>query len=195
MAGTFYFCESFCNLKIDGIEYFDVDDLRALVKDGHEVGCHTSSHIRLTQKRNADIIADIKKNASFVNDVLGEYYISTFAYPFGDTSIRTKLLMQNLFAACRSTFCGVNKKSVDLAALRAERLYSARIDSLKLRALLRDTATQNGWLNLYTHDVAENPTQFGCTPTLLQGAIDTALQEGCEILTVKNALGAIAFRS
>ncbi|MGO9391057.1 polysaccharide deacetylase family protein [Rhodoblastus sp.] len=195
VAGTFYFCETFRDREVDGIKYYETSDLRALIDGGHEIGCHTASHIRVPRYSSAEIGKDLDENSSFLRGVLDDYKISTFAYPFGDMSVRSKLLLQKRFPACRSTNEGLNVGSVDLGALRASRLYSARTDEGALRALIKQAAATNAWLNLYTHDVDDKPNPFGCTPALLQSAIDMAQQAGCEILTVKNALGAIGFRA
>jgi hypothetical protein len=41
---------------------------------------------------------------------------------------------------------------------------------------------------LYTHDVREDPSPFGCTPALLEAAVLLALETGCQIATVKKVI-------
>ena len=193
VAGTFFFCKSFADQTVDGIRYYESADLRALVEAGHEIGCHTAGHLRVSRFANGDIIDDIEANSAFLAEQLPDYTVSTFAYPFGDINMRTKTLLQNYFVACRSIHERLNVGMADLGTLRASKLYSAMTNADKLRKLIRKAAAQNAWLILYTHDVDEIPSPCGCTPALLNIAIKMAIAEGCEILTIKDALGAIGF--
>jgi hypothetical protein len=40
-GGTFYARRRLCGATVDGIAYYDLDDLRRLVDNGHEIGSHT----------------------------------------------------------------------------------------------------------------------------------------------------------
>ncbi len=193
VAGSFYLSQCFCNRSVDGLLYFGSEDLRSLVADGHELGCHTASHISVQCSTASDLLADLERNADFIAAKLGDQIFSTFSYPFGEIDLRSKVTLQRRFAACRSSFGGVNTISADLGALRAERLYSSNMTESKLKSLVTKTVQARGWLILYTHDVSDSPTPFGCTPQLMKAALDLAIGSGCEILSVKNALGAIAF--
>jgi len=120
--------------------------------------------------------------------------MTTFTFPFGDINLGSKILLQERFAACRTTEPGLNRGSVDLGALKAQRLYSTAINSESLTRLIKAAAASNAWLIFYTHDVDEQPTMYGCTPGLFEAALETALAEHCDILPVRNALGMIGFR-
>jgi hypothetical protein len=97
-------------------------------------------------------------------------------------------------AACRTTAPAMNHGSVDLGALKAQRLYSNAINPEGVTRLIKAAAASNAWLIFYTHDVDEPPTMYGCTPGLFEAALETALAEHCDILPVRNALGMIGFR-
>ncbi|MGO8738696.1 polysaccharide deacetylase family protein [Rhodoblastus sp.] len=193
-AGSFYLCRDLAGKTVDGVEYFSIDDLETLAKAGHEIGCHTAEHIRLPAHTRDEIASSFNANKEFIESALPGYIASTFAYPFGDANVRTKLFAQSRFAGCRSTFEGINAGIVDLGAIKACRLYSGRTDLAKIKDLVARTVRARGWLNLYTHDLSDKPTAHGATPDLLRAAIQEARDQGCDILTVKNALGAIAFR-
>jgi hypothetical protein len=60
--------------------------------------------------------------------------------------------------------------------------------------LVKEAAASNAWLIFYSHDVDEQPGNYGCTPGLFEAALETALAEQCEILPARNALGMIGFR-
>ena len=44
-----------------------------------------------------------------------------------------------------------------------------------------------GWLIFATHDVTDNPSPYGCTPTFFQGVVDYAAKSGAMLLTVGEA--------
>jgi hypothetical protein len=48
-----------------------------------------------------------------------------------------------------------------------------------------------GWLVLYTHDVDDSPSAYGCTPGLLQAAVEAAVESGAELLTLDAGLARI----
>ena len=194
VAGTFYYCRSFNGRTVDEMDYYNIDDLRRLVSNGHELGCHTASHILVSRYSRADLLRDIEENAAYLRAQFGDVRMTTFAFPFGDINLGSKILLQQRFAACRTTAPAMNHGSVDLGALKAQRLYSTAINPGGVTRLIKEAAASNAWLIFYTHDVDEPPTKYGCTPGLFEAALETALAEHCDILPVRNALGMIGFR-
>jgi peptidoglycan/xylan/chitin deacetylase (PgdA/CDA1 family) len=194
VTGTFYYCRSFNGRTVDEMEYYNIDDLRRLVSNGHELGCHTASHILVSRYSRADLLRDIEENATYLREQVGDIHMTTFAFPFGDMNLGSKILLQERFAACRTTAPGLNHGSVDLGALKAHRLYANAINPEGVTRLIKGAAASNAWLIFYTHDVDERPGEYGCTPRLFEAALETALAEHCDILPVRNALGMIGFR-
>ena len=43
---------------------------------------------------------------------------------------------------------------------------------------------RKAWLILYSHDVSDSPTDWGCTPGALERLIEASLAAGCEVVTV-----------
>lgn len=195
LRGTYYLSARFQGLTEDGIDYYDRDDLVRLFDHGHEIGCHTASHIHAPDLSGARLGGDLEANAAFVRDALGDVRMTTFAFPFGDIDLRTKLFMQDRFAACRTTSPGVNRDVADLGALRAVSLYSGSTDAERVRAVAREAAAPRSWLVFYTHDVSETPSPYGCTPELLQAAVEAVVEAGFDVLPVRNALGLVRFRT
>jgi hypothetical protein len=130
----------------------------------------------------------------YLHEQFGNVRMTTFAFPFGDINLGTKILLQERFAACRAPAPGLNHGSVDLGALKAQRLYSNAINPEGVTRLIKEAAASNVWLIFYTHDVDKQPSKYGCTPGLFEAALETALAEHCAILPVRNALGMIGFR-
>lgn len=194
VTGTFFYCRSFNGRTVDELDYYNIDDLRRLISNGHELGCHTGSHILVSRYSRADLLTDIEENATYLREQLGDVRMTTFAFPFGDINLGSKILLQEHFAACRTTAPGLNHGSVDLGALKARRLYSSAINLEGVTRLIKEAAASNAWLIFYTHDVDAQPRKGGCTPGLFEAALETALAEHCDILPVRNALTMIGFR-
>jgi peptidoglycan/xylan/chitin deacetylase (PgdA/CDA1 family) len=195
LRGTYYLSARFESLSEDGIDYYDRDDLKRLFDYGHEIGCHTASHIHAPDLTAARLGKELETNAAFVHEALGDVRMTTFAFPFGDIDLRTKLFMQDRFAACRTTSPGLNRDVADLGGLRAISLYSGSSDAERIRAVAREAAAPRAWLIFYTHDVSDSPSPFGCTPELLQTAVEAVVEAGFEVLPIRNALGLIRFRA
>ena len=51
------------------------------------------------------------------------------------------------------------------------------------RAWMDRAAAVNGWVVLYTHDVRETPSDWGCTPLVLERLVTRALESGFDIVT------------
>jgi peptidoglycan/xylan/chitin deacetylase (PgdA/CDA1 family) len=194
-AGSFYASRHYCGATVDGIEYYEVDDLRRLVDNGHEIGCHPSGSARAPSFGPAELIADVEANAEFIRAQFGDLRMTTFAFPFGDIDLKTKLRMQGRFAACRSTSPGVNAGVADLGALRAEPLFSRSTDAAAVKSLIERSSRPRSWLIFFMRDVDESPGPYGCTPELFEHALDSALSMRCQVLPVRNALGCIRFRA
>jgi peptidoglycan/xylan/chitin deacetylase (PgdA/CDA1 family) len=191
VAGTYYLCRS-----LNGVStYYDLSDLRRLLDNGHEIGCHTASHLHAAQVARSRLVGDIEANARFLREKFGDVRMSTFAFPFGDMDLPSKLTLQQRFAACRSNLPGVNRGVADLGSLRAERLYSRLTDEDRVGSLIARSAQPRSWLIFYTHGVDDDPMHYGCTPALLKAAVKSALAAGCQVLPVRNALGPIRFRA
>jgi len=192
VCGTFYCVSTFCGAFAEEQTCYDLDDLRRLNENGHEIGCHTASHVRLSRSDRIQILREVDSNARFVLDTLGDVRLTTFAYPFGDLNLGAKLLLQQRFAACRTTSPGHNCGVADLGALKARALDSKTTAS-SVAKNIEDAVSANAWLIFFTHDVSDSPSAYGCTSAVLEAAISESIAAGCEILTVRNALGKIGF--
>lgn len=194
-AGTYYTNRNFCGVAADGIIYYDLNDLRRLVDNGHEIGGYAGGPAGRPWAGAAQLNADLEANDGFIRAEFGDLRMTTFAFPFGAIDLQTKLRMQKRFAACRSTAPGVNAGVADLGALRAEPLFSRSTDAAAVKRLIERSAQPRSWLIFFTRDVDEQPSASGCTPALFEHALESALAMGCQVLSVRNALGCIRFRA
>jgi hypothetical protein len=66
-------------------------------------------------------------------------------------------------------------------------LFDSVLDRRRLVEIVRETAARRGWLILYTHDVADEPTPMGVTPRLLEETLAVLAEHGVPVLTVAEA--------
>jgi peptidoglycan/xylan/chitin deacetylase (PgdA/CDA1 family) len=184
---TYYLSGSFCGKTIGDVVYYDEADLAALHARGHEAACHSFDHGSVCQKSGRDLMETLRRNAGFVKDAIGTE-MTSFAYPYGAASIRTKLLLRNRFAACRGIEPGINAGRADFAQLRAVCLQPHFLADYPVDRLIEAALRSNGWLIFIGHDVSDSPTPYGCTPAVLEDAVSRIKAAGMEILTVNAVL-------
>jgi peptidoglycan/xylan/chitin deacetylase (PgdA/CDA1 family) len=186
LVGTYYVAGAYCEQTVDELAYFTVADLQAVAAAGHEIGCHTFSHERAPKQGSATLIDDIERNAAFVEDVLGAPLATSFAYPYGDVSLRVKRLISARFAVGRGIVGGDNAGTIDLSEIRAVGLERQTWSPERVEAIIRRAARRRAWIVFFTHDVSEAPGPFGATPAMLNHALDVLQSEAVEVLPVRD---------
>jgi peptidoglycan/xylan/chitin deacetylase (PgdA/CDA1 family) len=186
---TYYAVGGFSGRTVEGVEQYDEIDLRAVHASGHEIGCHTYSHERGPGVSSDELKGDVARNAAYLEGVLGDgYRPETFAYPYGEVSPRTKALFAKAFPLSRGIRPGVNGSLSDLSQLRAVPLEARSWTAAEVERWVAAAKASNGWLVFFSHDVADAPSPYGCTPAMLEHALSCVRGSGFEILTVKDAL-------
>ncbi|HEY1426388.1 MAG TPA: polysaccharide deacetylase family protein [Caulobacteraceae bacterium] len=158
------------------------DQVRRLASAGHEIGCHTYTHLDCGQAAPCDAVDDVARNA----ETLGAWGVgrpTSFAYPFGDVAPATKRALAPRFSLMRALHHGVVAAGSDLNQAPAVGIEGPDGEALAMRWLER-AARRRAWLILCTHDVADAPSPYGCTPGALQRLVDAALANGFEAVTV-----------
>jgi peptidoglycan/xylan/chitin deacetylase (PgdA/CDA1 family) len=191
--GTYFVSGSFCGRVADGVEYFQAEDLVAAHANGHEIACHTFDHRTVSELSAPEIEASLGRNRDFVRGLLGDVIMTSFAFPHGETSIRTKRLLSRHFSACRGIFPGINGSRIDLSQLRGVELVPYILKSHSIDRMIEAAAAQRGWLIFICHDVAREHSPWGCTPQTLEEAVSKLQAAKIEMLPIKSALGRVAF--
>ncbi len=190
---TYYVSGGFVGGMQDGREQFTESDLVEIVEAGHEIGCHTFSHEAGPTIGSDSLMDDVERNAAFVQDILGDYVLSSFAYPYGEASPRTKRLFGDRFPTSRGIAKGVNKGLMDLSQLKAIGVEHWWWTPEYIEAAVDRAKRENGWLILFTHDVSDDPSPYGATPRMLEHALGAIRRAGIDILPVKHALARTVF--
>jgi peptidoglycan/xylan/chitin deacetylase (PgdA/CDA1 family) len=187
LRGTFYLCGGLSGADSPHGRLHDVEDPSRLVGAGHEVGCHTVDHRDLAVCGADGALAGCASNALALR--LSAPPVS-FAYPFGETTVAVKRALAGRFETARGIAPGVNVGAADRMHLRAVRAYGPDADAACAPWLER-AHRRGGWLILFTHDVAAQPSRWGTTPGALERVLESALQQGFIVQPVRDAARAL----
>jgi len=190
---TYYASGRFCGVSEDGIDYYDAEDRRAAYRAGHEIGAHSFAHEKAPRVASRALALDQARNTAALDEILGGARPASYAYPFGAVSPRTKALMGRSFATARGIRPGVNAGRIDLAQLLAVPIERRRWRPDDLRLLVEAARARKGWLILFTHDVCDDPSPFGCTPAMLTEAMEMLAAAAISIAPVKHAMAEAVF--
>jgi len=163
-------------------QYTTPEDIQALHAAGHEIACHTHTHIDCGRASVRDIAQELQRNHDALR-LMGLPSPRTFAYPYGDVSPGAKGLLHDRYLAARALHHGLVTTGSDLNQVPAVGIEGQCGEQTAFTWLDKAAKTRDAWLILYTHDVCENPSDWGCTPAALDRIIDQARTMGFEIVT------------
>lgn len=188
IAATYYTSVGLMGATTPTGEIFRDGDLSRLLQAGHEIGCHTFDHCDAYATRPADFARSIENNRRALTELLGPTPVRTLSYPISPPRPGNKRVCGRRFAAARAGGQSANAGPVDLNRLNAFFLEQSRDRPELARQAIAAAAAQGAWLIFATHDVAERPTRFGCTPAHFQLIVECAVASGALLLPVSRAL-------
>jgi peptidoglycan/xylan/chitin deacetylase (PgdA/CDA1 family) len=182
LRGAYYFAAGLAGRDGPMGRFATGQDARRLHDAGHEIACHTFSHLDCGQSSRATTLADIDRNAeSLAAWGVGEPV--NFAYPYGDVGGPAKTALAGRFKVLRALHHGLITSGADLNQAPAVGIEGEDGEAVA-NAWLDKAKARKAWLILYTHDVADQPSQWGCTTGALERLIDRAVAEGFDVVTV-----------
>jgi peptidoglycan/xylan/chitin deacetylase (PgdA/CDA1 family) len=193
LLATYYVSGGLCSTVFDGEQMYDATDLEPIHAEGHEIGCHTFDHRSCLRMSSAEFERTMRDNQAFVNKHLGDVRFASFAFPYGHTSASAKRIAVRRFSSARGVDQSVNVGRIDLGQLKAVGLETGKRRLEDVERYIARAAAERAWLIVYTHDVQDRPSTYGCRPEQLDRLLRTAKAAGLEILPVKAALAARAF--
>jgi peptidoglycan/xylan/chitin deacetylase (PgdA/CDA1 family) len=185
--GTYYAAIGLMNTQNHLGDLFTKQDLDCLLKDGHELGSHTLSHVSCRSVPFRVFENDLHKGRDAIRQVTG-CDPTSFAYPYGHVTLTAKKRLGAQMSSCRGICSGLNGPMVDLNLLRANSLEGDTDRFAELKSLLSESERRRSWLIFYTHDVRQNPSPYGCTPLLLEKTVFFAAERGFRISPVREVL-------
>jgi peptidoglycan/xylan/chitin deacetylase (PgdA/CDA1 family) len=190
VKATYYTAGGFCGRTVDGTEFYGEADLREIAAAGHELACHGFAHQPTPDLATDELAADAEKNRAFLAPFLGGKDPASYAFPYGRVSLRTKRFMAPRFSNVRGVHPGVNVGRVDLAQLNTVSLEVRCWDEQRIEAAIQRVLHAHGWLVFYTHDVSDNPTEYGSTPAMLDWALGRVAAARIAVLPMRDAVTA-----
>jgi len=163
-------------------------DVVEVYNRGHEIADHTYSHLSSEAVELNTYMADIERNQLALKR-LGISQSRHFAYPYGHVSPPLKKALQTRFETLRGVVTS-STATQDANLMWATRLYSDNSIGLALEKIKQAKLTPQ-WLHLFTHDVRDTPSKFGCSPGDLQIIVNAVKESGLPVMTVDKAYRSI----
>ncbi|MCL1969254.1 MAG: polysaccharide deacetylase family protein [Bacteroidetes bacterium] len=156
-----------------------IEKLKILVNDGHEIGCHGLNHVKATEENQYQYIeAEIIPALMILSDY--GFTVTSFACPFGSATPYLDSMLTNYFSFIRKAtynirdtlistypeiythkaqFCNTNAMGIDYN-------YNISMDNLE-DALIKAKQT-NTFLVLYAHVIDDSNEDYTISPQYLE---------------------------
>ncbi|MFZ4541290.1 MAG: polysaccharide deacetylase family protein [Rickettsiales bacterium] len=191
---TYFVSSQFHNQTVNGLTYYTTDHLRQVHAMGHEIGCHGASHVQLGEHGPAFARGSIQRNKAFMKELFGDHFeMTSFAYPYGDTSMRVKRAAAKEYPLLRGVNHGSNFGTVDLSQIRVVSLEARHWNEDHMKRVIDDAVRYNHWLVYLTHDVSADPTPYGSTEPMVRIPLELLQAAGIPIKTLRAAAESAIF--
>ncbi len=167
------------------------DDIKELLAQGHELGCHTFGHCHSWETSPRVFENSIINNKRALAELVPGATFRSLAYPISGPRLGTKRRVCRYFHCCRGGGQTFNLGAIDLNLLKAYFLEKSRDNPTLVKEVIDRNCRARGWLIFATHDISETPTPYGCTPSFFEDIVKYSLHSGGRILPVAEALDAI----
>lgn len=190
-AGTYYVSLGLLEKDSPSGPICSADDLKVLLRSGHELGCHTFGHCHSWNTNSGAFEGSILENRAALTGISPNTRLETLSYPIAEPRPLTKRNAGRHFLGCRAGGQTLNAGRVDLNQLSAFFLEQARGEIQPVKDLIDCNRQVRGWIIFATHDVAEKHGPYGCTPRFFEEVVNYAVKSGADILPVAKALRAL----
>lgn len=182
--GTYYTCFDLLGKPSVSGKIASLQDVKNLQSRGHEIGCHTFTHVNCSFIRARTVKESCAKNATF--SVHNDIQLINFAYPQGGMTLSSKKVIFRKYNTARTVMPGINRDVCDAQALKAVPIYQDKTPT-QISSLIQDVAVNGGWLIFFTHDVSKTPSVYGVSEDMFANAVAECKTAGLDILTVNDA--------
>jgi len=192
LAGTFYTSLGLAGKQTETGTMFELEDLSAALLQGHELGCHTFNHSDSWDTDPELFEGQIIENQRALEEIIPGATFRSLSFPISNPRAETKRRASKHFACCRGGGQTFNAGEADLNCLSAYFLEQSRDNPAAVQRVIDRNAEAGGWLIFATHDVCDDPTQWGCTPGFFEDVLQYAIDAGAQILPVTRAYEALS---
>lgn len=188
IAGAYYTSLGCMGQNGPSGELFILQDLKDLVDKGHELGCHTYSHLNAWETSTREFVRSIKQNKKALTELFPGAEFRTLSYPLEHPRPLTKRRASKEFRGCRGGGQKINHGTIDLNFMSAYFLDRRREDLDRVKSLIDENSKIRGWLIFGTHDVCDEPSLYGCTPGYFEEVVRHSVKSGATIRPVAYVL-------
>ena len=188
LAATYYVSLGLVGKQTVAGEMFLREDLYAALDHGHELGCHTFAHCHSWRTAPRAFEQSVLENKTALKAWLPDAEFKSFSYPISPPRPLSKAKIADRFLCCRGSGQTFNAGTTDLNQLSAYFLEQSRDNLPAVKDIIDRNCKARGWLILATHDVADSPTPYGCTPEFFASVVQHAVASGSRILPVAQGL-------
>lgn len=178
LRGTFYVCAGLFGQDGHMGRFADADEISSLIQRGHEIGGHTLNHVDCHRTRPEALEIDLDTNDQILSRMGAQN--NHFAFPYGELSPSSKHRISQRYASLRGVHKGLVYDGSDLNQLPGVGIEGPDGEALA-RGWIDRAIEEKAWLILYTHDVRENPSPWGCTPDSLRRLVAYSLEKGAHV--------------
>jgi hypothetical protein len=187
LAGTYYASFGLMGRDAPTGKIFLAGDVKKLLDQNHELGCHTFAHCHSWETGSSEFEASVVENGAALSRLVPGSKFESLSYPISPPKPLTKVKVARHFQCCRGGGQTINAGAADLNHLSAYFLERApNIETVK--ELIDRNRRDCGWLIFATHDIADDHTPYGCKPEFFEDVVRYAVQSGARILPVVKAL-------
>lgn len=185
VRGTWYLCAGLFGQDGHMGRFADANEAKDLAARGHEIGCHTLNHVDCHRTDDVGLIAQSHANVAAMQALGGA--ARHFAFPYGEISPRAKRTLGPRYGSLRTVAAGMVRDGADLNQLPSVGIEGDDGEAFA-RHWIDKAVAERAWVILFTHDVRESPSAWGCTPGAIARLADHALASGAAIRTVGQVL-------
>lgn len=180
----------------DDPQYVSWAQIAQMQKSGHEIACHTMTHLDLTTLNDHDLDYQLRECRTVLSERYGA--ITNFASPYGAANTHTLDVIGKYFDSARNTdgdpTNGVTDVDVNTASnfniyniIGVTVRHDTSVDELK--ALVDYAKKTNGWVVLTYHQADEGTgSQYGVNADKLEKQFAYLSKTDVRIVTMRQAL-------
>ena len=191
VTGTYYASFGLMGKEAPTGEIFTLEDLDELVRQGHELACHTFDHCDSWETNPNEFAASIVRNREAVAQHMPGSTLRSFSYPISWPRPQTKRRVATYYECARGGGQTFNSGTIDLNYLNAFFIEQSRENFAAIKQTIDANARAKGWLIFATHDVCDGPTRYGCRSSFFEEVVRYSINSGATVLPVSRALNLI----
>lgn len=190
LRGTYYASTGQMGMRNHFGEISGPAHIHKLSESGHELACHTQNHVDCAANDAERVATEVDFNCRTLAG-LGVASPVSFAFPYGDVNTSAKRVLGQRFTSLRGVQAGVNRPGTDANQLLSVGLEARANPVQRAMQYCKELQNSPGWLIFFTHDVREECSDWGCTPTDLEAVVSVVLDMGAQVDTVANVMAKI----